>query len=69
MRLFLVIAILLFSMYGCVEVMPWEKDILAKKSMALEGYDAQITKIQEHIYTSKEGTKGGGAAGGGCGCN
>lgn len=63
----IIFSILLFS--GCTQVMPWEKDILAKETMAIDGYDSQVSKIAEHIYYSKEGTKGGGAGGGGCGCN
>lgn len=56
---------------GCVkEVKPWEKATLAEENMQLGGGDAMIKKINEHIFTSKEGTFGGnGIGGGGCGCN
>ena len=59
----------IFLLSGCTEIMPWEKDILAKKTMSIDGYDSTISKINEHIYTSKEGSKGGSIGGGGCGCN
>lgn len=60
---------ILFS--GCVkEVKPWEKNILAEENMQLGGGDTMIKKINEHVFTSKEGTFGGnGIGGGGCGCN
>lgn len=56
---------------GCVQnVQPWEKASLAKESMKEGGMNTLIKKYDEHIYYSKEGTKGGGAIGaGGCGCN
>ena len=49
-------------------VKPWQREILAKKEMAL---DANVdSAIDEHIYFSKEATSGGrGFGGGGCGCN
>ncbi|MGD9718752.1 MAG: DUF4266 domain-containing protein [Sulfurimonadaceae bacterium] len=62
-------AALLFS--GCVsEVQPWEKATLAKESMKEGGANNLVKKYEEHIYYSKEATKGGGSIGaGGCGCN
>lgn len=52
------------------EVKPWEKGILAEQNMQLGGGDAMIKKVNEHIFTSKEGSFGGnGIGGGGCGCN
>ena len=49
-------------------VKPWQREILAKKEMAL---DASVdSTIDDHIYFSKEATSGGrGFGGGGCGCN
>ncbi|WP_158972605.1 DUF4266 domain-containing protein [Paraglaciecola sp. L3A3] len=50
-------------------VKPWEKDILAKKEMALDSEGVDLG-LDDHIYFSKEATSGGRAfAGGGCGCN
>jgi len=60
------IAVLLSS---CTTVQPWEKDLLAKPSMALTPNETD-SFLDEHIYFSKEGSSGGqGVGGGGCGCN
>ena len=63
--------LLLFSLTACTsKVKPWEKGILAEKTMQLGGGDPSTKKITEHIFTSKEGSFGGGGiGGGGCGCN
>lgn len=63
------IGTILFS--GCASnVKPWEKGILAEKHMQLGGGDGPTKKINEHVFTSKEGSFGGGGiGGGGCGCN
>lgn len=56
---------------GCASagVQPWERDVLARKSMQLDAYPLD-TYLDEHIYFSKESTTGGqGIGGGGCGCN
>lgn len=51
-------------------VKPWEKGTLADETMKFGGPNPMIKKFDEHIYTSKESTKGGGGvSGGGCGCN
>lgn len=56
---------------GCASlgVEPWERDLLAKKEMALT--NAAIDAVlDDHIYFSKEATSGGRSfGGGGCGCN
>jgi hypothetical protein len=50
-------------------VKPWERDILAQKKMQLEPYPNDAF-LDEHIYFSKEASRGGaGVGGGGCGCN
>lgn len=74
---FLLIAAL-FALHGCsfIESMttietvkPWQKGILAKEEMALEG-DSLDAYVNDHIYFSKEGSTGGtSVGGGGCGCN
>lgn len=56
---------------GCsslgVEV--WERDVLAKSEMQLDGH-AVDRALDDHIYFSKEASSGGrGFGGGGCGCN
>ncbi|SFV61813.1 Phosphonate ABC transporter phosphate-binding periplasmic component (TC 3.A.1.9.1) [hydrothermal vent metagenome] len=62
-----------FLMIGCTsgqDVKPWEKASLAKDTMQFGGLHPEVRKFEQHIYFSKEGTKGGyGVAGGGCGCN
>lgn len=56
---------------GCVSlgVRPWERDLLARKSMQLNTHP-HLTAADEHTYFSKEGSSGGRSFdGGGCGCN
>lgn len=54
---------------ACSTVQPWEKNLLAKPSMALVP-DKLDNALDEHIYFSKEASLGGqGVGGGGCGCN
>ena len=58
---------------GCssvgVGVKPWQREILSKPSMQLEG-NVIDNAVDEHIYFSKEASSGGrGFGGGGCGCN
>ena len=56
---------------GCssMGVEPWERDLLAKKSMKPVP-DYFDNHYDEHIYFSKEASSGGqGVGGGGCGCN
>lgn len=62
---------LLFMLSGCVqEVKPWEKGMLSKETMEPAGGNVLAHKFEEHVYFSKEASKGGGGvAGGGCGCN
>ena len=57
---------------GCATVSPpkpWERGTLARPEMQLDA-DLLETKLDLHVYTSKEAAMGGyGAGGGGCGCN
>jgi Domain of unknown function (DUF4266) len=57
---------------GCATLEPpkaWERGDLAKPSMQIEP-DKLATKIDQHVYASKEAATGGyGVGGGGCGCN
>ena len=64
-----IVGMILFS--ACTgDVKPWEKETLAKKSMKDGGINPINKQFQEHIYFSKEASKGGGGvSGGGCGCN
>lgn len=68
--IFLSLLITLNSACSIQDVKPWQKGILADKTMRFGGPNPMIKKFDEHIYTSKESTKGGsGVSGGGCGCN
>jgi len=50
-------------------VEPWERDLLAKKEMALTSSPIDAA-LDDHIYFSKEASSGGKSfGGGGCGCN
>ncbi len=73
MRLVFVVFVCSLSIFisACSsKVKPWEKGILAQKNMQLGGGDAMMKKVNEHVFTSKEGSFGGGGiGGGGCGCN
>lgn len=54
---------------ACETVQPWERGILAKEEMQWEG-DPTEASLQRQIHFSKEASSGGGGAtGGGCGCN
>lgn len=66
----ILVSILAFSGCSVGEVQPWEKETLAKDTMQVNSANTLFTKFENHIYFSKEGSKGGGGvAGGGCGCN
>ncbi len=53
-----------------VPVKPWEKGTLAQDIVKFGGPNPMMKKFEEHIFTSKEASKGGGGvSGGGCGCN
>jgi hypothetical protein len=55
---------------GCATVQPWEKSLLAHETMQTAGPVPGLTKIDNHVYFSKEAVRGGsGVGGGGCGCN
>lgn len=56
---------------GCsaLSVKPWDRDLMARKSMQLNT-QPNLTAFREHVYFSKEGSSGGRTFdGGGCGCN
>ena len=65
------IAMLALALSACATapVQPWQKGLLAKRSMALDP-DPLKTKFENHLYFGKEAASGGeGVGGGGCGCN
>ncbi|WP_317963768.1 DUF4266 domain-containing protein [Methylocaldum szegediense] len=54
---------------GCTSVAPWERGTLAKEQMSITP-DPNLTRLRDHIFSSKEASQGGhGGTGGGCGCN
>ena len=68
-RIILIAAIAALS--GCAHIgaQPWQRDVLARKSMQLAREPA-IMAFDEHTYFSKEAASGGRSFdGGGCGCN
>jgi hypothetical protein len=68
--LFLIIGAAVLSS-GCASlgVKPWQRDLLSRQDMQLNG-NALDDAIDDHLYFSKEASSGGRSfAGGGCGCN
>ena len=64
-------AAVLVTTSGCatIGVKPWQRELLAKKEMALDANPLDAA-IDDHVYFSKEAASGGrGFGGGGCGCN
>ena len=60
------------AMAGCQtqNVQPWEKGVLGQETMKPGGSVPALSKIDGHVYYSKEAVRGGtGVGGGGCGCN
>ena len=74
----IMILLVVLSVSGCgtvrnisikEDVKPWEKDILAQRSMQFP-QDPMQAYADDHIFFSKEASTGGsGVGGGGCGCN
>jgi len=67
----IIIPTLLINLTACANlgVEPWERDLLAKKEMALTSSPVDAA-LDDHIYFSKEASSGGKSfGGGGCGCN
>ncbi len=65
----LIIGITLLSACSSMGVDPWDRDLLAKSSMAINSSPLDQS-IDDHVYFSKEAASGGRSfAGGGCGCN
>jgi len=68
-RFAILLAPLLLSACGGVGVKPWQRATLARPDMQLDPYPLQ-SKLDDHVYFSKEAASGGrGFGGGGCGCN
>ncbi|MDU0113131.1 MAG: hypothetical protein ACJAZB_000672 [Psychrosphaera sp.] len=70
-RKYIAVTLALITLSACssLGVQPWERDLLAKKEMALTTSPIDAA-LDDHIYFSKEASSGGRSfAGGGCGCN
>jgi signal transduction histidine kinase len=69
-RRLLILAVLpLLGACAHIGAQPWQRDVLARKSMQLAREPA-IMAFDEHTYFSKEAASGGRSFdGGGCGCN
>jgi Domain of unknown function (DUF4266) len=64
-----VLSVCLLSSCSSLGVKPWERDLMAKKSMLPNSYPLEAS-ADDHTYFSKEASAGGrGFGGGGCGCN
>ena len=73
MKYFFLLVLLLTSLCqtacSSLGVEPWQRGHLAKQKLQLEPYPVDAF-LDEHIYFSKEASRGGsGLGGGGCGCN
>ncbi|MEE4245336.1 MAG: DUF4266 domain-containing protein [Kangiellaceae bacterium] len=65
----LTVIVLAQCLLACTVVKPWERGVLARPEMAWTN-DILESRLESHIYWSKEASSGGSsAAGGGCGCN
>jgi hypothetical protein len=65
----IMVGALLSSGCSSLGVKPWQRDVLARPEMQLNG-DPLDAAIDDHLYFSKEASSGGRSfAGGGCGCN
>ena len=68
----LLLLVTVTALAGCATLdppKPWEKGQLARPDMQFDP-DPLEARMNQHVYTSKEGSSGGyGIGGGGCGCN
>ncbi len=65
----LVALFVLLVVAGCQSVPSWERGVLARSDMQLEGSPTEAL-LNSQLYDSKEASAGGlSAAGAGCGCN
>jgi Domain of unknown function (DUF4266) len=53
---------------GCATVRPEQKEYLAEPAMTW-GSEGTVRVHEAHVIDNREGSIGGGAEGGGCGCN
>jgi|JFJP01.1.fsa_nt_gi hypothetical protein len=69
---FLALLLILCALTSCshmVRVQPFEREKLAQRKMRMPA-SALDSHFDNHVYFSKEASRGGeGTGGGGCGCN
>ena len=66
-----IIALLFGSLFlgACANVKPWQRETLSRPGMQIDP-EPLVSGCDDHIYFSREATKGGRSyGGGGCGCN
>jgi len=67
--LFILVSLAAVLLPACTHVKPWERDVMSRPAMQPDA-DPMISGCDDHIYFSREASKGGrGFGGGGCGCN
>lgn len=58
-----------FLLAGCAGIEPWQRETLASYAMRPDR-DPAASRLETHMWTSREAASGGGrVGGGGCGCN
>jgi Domain of unknown function (DUF4266) len=63
------LVMLLSAGCGTLGVKPWERDLMARRDMQFDGEPVD-SKLDDHLYFSKEASSGGRTfGGGGCGRN
>lgn len=68
-RIISLFSIISFSLGGCANVEPRDRNHLAKEHMDTIP-DPLLASMKDHYYFSREGTTGAtGVGSGGCGCN
>ena len=66
---FLILTMIAFALMSCAAVPAYQRGDLARQEMAFDA-DPLESRLNQHIYFSKEASTGGnGVAAGGCGCN
>lgn len=69
MKAILVFFLFSFILSGCAVVSPWEREILAGRTMNF-AFEMEESILDHTFYNAREGSAGGfESGGGGCGCN
>ncbi len=66
---FILLIVLASLLSACSHVKPWEREVLSRPGMQIDP-EPLVNACDDHIYFSREASKGGRSyGGGGCGCN